>query len=860
MSKKLSEEEKALLDNFKKGMFRESGADGYRAFNAKSGALGKYQFVPYWHLNDMIAFAKENEKIYGKVEVPTLDAWQKGRKTWNEQEMKDFFEPILGNVAFQDGFFNSQEAKIIPKATEQYNQWGKKLGWSLEAFMALNHIKGTDGSSSVLKQANGDPNAKILHEEIDENNKVSVARYVNDFETEIKANNGKLSRDEKYTPDGKGDNPASGKRLAELLDRHKNILTSPDLDDQEKTTAMEVLWEDVKSSNLTDAYGVMMDNYNIKKEREIKEFQTGESAGGLINQLVQNNLNGMVVDKNNNFEIGLREEDLKKLKEKLTPEQYKDFTKGMTKKSTVEMAGTKENRITLYKLKGDAVRLLDIPDKEYRNLTDKNLYLDVNGSLETDENGNPKFHTVDAKQNLKVVPDFSQVKYDTKPDFSKVRDVREEKRIKDEADAQKIKDEAEKSTDEVDKAKTNQNKVDQKSINKRAEDYFGSQDVQIEQTVPDTFDYQTGDFKKELPLEALGQGGLALMGMGDAKTELPLRDEQVSEAIVQFMNTQKKLSQVGLKPEEEAEMKNQISEVYQSSVNALTRASNGNRNVVLGGMENANATRLKGLSTIAIADIQRKDAAYAEYGKTLEYIENFNTTRDTANHKIKYDEAVAKKAAGSALAASGFSSMLEELQYQKENGPGSANHMLKQQMMFRAFGVVPGMKDDGTGTKVGTASYAQKLKSNIDNSNNDKAVNNALNTNVKNKWAALSVPEQNALMEQGFDKKMNTPEAKKRWLEDGIISNGEKGVANAWNPSVKTQLEKPANASGIVQAQVGGYQEPIKEPSLLATPTPVADPQKEMDLVSQYLKAKTGIFDPVLPNFDQMNKTTYQSK
>lgn len=304
---------------------------------------------------------------------------------------------------------------------------------------------------------------------------------------------------------------------------------------------------------------------------------------------------------------------------------------------------------------------------------------------------------------------------------------------------------------------------------RRAADSFGDFIDKEELIVPDTFQYDPNDFDRQLPIGAVAQGALGLIGLGDAETELPLRDEQVSEAILNYAKTNKKLAEIGLRPEEEAAMKADVAEAYQEGMTQLVRASGGNRNLVLGNASSLNLNRIKGITNISLADIQRKDAAYERYGKTLEYIENFNTNRDVANHGIKLQEAQQKRQAGAQLAASGFAGMIEELQFQRENGPGSANHMLRQHLMYSSFGVVPGMKDDGTGTKVGTASYAKAQAEAIKANNASIREDNELNRAFRSRINTLSDGEKERLNQTDFFEKVQDPEIRKHWVETGIV-------------------------------------------------------------------------------------------
>ena len=233
------------------------------------------------------------------------------------------------------------------------------------------------------------------------------------------------------------------------------------------------------------------------------------------------------------------------------------------------------------------------------------------------------------------------------------------------------------------------------------------------------FVYNKDDYKKQLPLEALGQGALGLLGLASADNELPLRDEKVSEATMAFLAENRRLSKMGLPPELESQAKRQLQESTALGIENLKRASGGNRNAILANIGGLDANRAKGIAALNIADMQARDEAFARYGQTLQYIDNFNKERDVANHNIKLNEALTERAEGKALAGSAFSNMLNEIQYQRENGPGSANDMFKKNMEYEMFGYVHGMEDNG---KPGSKSYKieQDKKAQIYNSKIEK--------------------------------------------------------------------------------------------------------------------------------------------
>lgn len=206
-------------------------------------------------------------------------------------------------------------------------------------------------------------------------------------------------------------------------------------------------------------------------------------------------------------------------------------------------------------------------------------------------------------------------------------------------------------------------------------------------TEPETYVYNKKNYKKQIPFEALGQGLLAIRGLQDADTEIPRRDEDVSSAMYDYLNMQKEISTLGLPPEVEAQMKDNINTVFKTGIENITNTSGGDRNAILGNIGKLTEGRMKALAQMDIANYKAKEKAIDLYGKTLEYINGVHLNRDIANKEIDIAEARQKRAEGKAIANNAFSNMIEELQYQKENGPGSINHQWKEQMLYKTFGM-----------------------------------------------------------------------------------------------------------------------------------------------------------------------------
>ena len=226
---------------------------------------------------------------------------------------------------------------------------------------------------------------------------------------------------------------------------------------------------------------------------------------------------------------------------------------------------------------------------------------------------------------------------------------------------------------------------------------------------PDQSFYDPKMFKEDIPYAELATSAMGIInGQKMAETDLPVRDEAVSSAFMNYASELSRLSEIGLRPEDEAYAKRMLSESYSSSVEQLKAASNGNRNIVLGNIGRLDYQKQEGLMKIALADANAKNEAFYKYGEAMKYISEFDANRDIANNEREYQNAMLTKQSGGALMASGWKSLMDNMQYYKENKPGSANHAYKSYMMQKMFEVDPSIKDDGSGTVPGTLSYKKK--------------------------------------------------------------------------------------------------------------------------------------------------------
>lgn len=297
--------------------------------------------------------------------------------------------------------------------------------------------------------------------------------------------------------------------------------------------------------------------------------------------------------------------------------------------------------------------------------------------------------------------------------------------------------------------------------------------------IDEQFEYHPGNF--QLPFEAIGYGMMALQGMKMANTKVPMRTEQVSEGFLDYGAQLAKVAQMGLDPETEAKLKDDLREVYQTSLTNITRASNGNRNLILGNQGQADMARVQGLSNIALMDVERRDKAMQALGNVQKYISDFDASRDIANNDRQYREVEKKQMAGTALAQQGFSALMSSLQYAKENAPGSSNDMMRQYLMWSISGVNPGIKDDGSGTQVGTASYAkaqtEQIKAQNDQRKQIRDIASSLdregNEKLKQFWF------ENPNMRPDHNKNLKADEFRAAWEKYNGLPQAKSEVAAA---------------------------------------------------------------------------------
>jgi len=386
---------------------------------------------------------------------------------------------------------------------------------------------------------------------------------------------------------------------------------------------------------------------------------------------------------------------------------------------------------------------------------------------------------------------------------------------------------ADKSTSETSAAKTGDETTSSKI--KVSENNKGLTsdilDARLNAPEPSGLGYDKKNFNPMLPLDAVSGMAMGLIGNKMAsEVDIPLREEQVSEAVKNLTAELARRSKIGLPPEKEAQMANNITEAYDGGLRNIVNASAGNRATILGNQGMLEVAKTRGIIDMEIADYEAKEKAFQQYGEAVKYINDFDTNRDVANHGIKYQEAMLKRNRGEQVANAGFASMINDLQYARENGPGSANHMYKSYLMQDMFGFDPNMKDDGSGTKKGTRSHYEKN---------------------------IGILADEKMQAEKFDKRFRNLNSTQQSVVDNLMANGSRDFGNAekmidfmqQNPEIdlasinmdNIDLAKQTGNYGLLamsrEEALAGGKRPVEEvASTLPQPKPFTDEPLQLNL------------------------------
>ena len=247
-------------------------------------------------------------------------------------------------------------------------------------------------------------------------------------------------------------------------------------------------------------------------------------------------------------------------------------------------------------------------------------------------------------------------------------------------------------------------------------------------------------FKSHLPWDKIVQGAIGVaLGKDMMEEELPMRDERINNAFLSYIHEQKRISDLGMNPSDEAAAKQHLADAYQMGIENLTNNASGNRALILGNSANLDNINAHALMQLSVEDAKMKEKAFAEYGKAMEYVNSFEQTRQIANNERKYQQALQKQAAGASVMAGAFKSMTDALD--SYNSPTSAENMYKIQNHVDMFGWSPLVNDDGEGTNWGSKSWYDKKRQDAENRSLDRDF-------LKNKFNSESEEYQNDFLKK----------------------------------------------------------------------------------------------------------------
>ena len=326
-------------------------------------------------------------------------------------------------------------------------------------------------------------------------------------------------------------------------------------------------------------------------------------------------------------------------------------------------------------------------------------------------------------------------------------------------------------------------------------------------------------FKSHLPWDKIVQGAIGVaLGKDMMEEELPMRDERINNAFLSYIHEQKRISDLGMNPSDEAAAKQHLADAYQMGIENLTRNASGNRALILGNSANLDNINAHALMQLSVEDAKMKEKAFAEYGKAMEYVNSFEQNRQIANNDRKYQQALQKQAAGASVMAGAFKSMTDALD--SYNSPTSAENMYKIQNHVDMFGWSPLVNDDGNGTNWGSKSWYDKNRQDAENRYLDRDfLKNKFNSESEEyqndflkKNKNLSRNEMFSELEKTYGKRQETkPTTITTIGEDNNIIKQEQQPSQATVPTNVTVMQK---ADGTTQPVTPFVQKITEENAL----------------------------------------------
>ena len=152
------------------------------------------------------------------------------------------------------------------------------------------------------------------------------------------------------------------------------------------------------------------------------------------------------------------------------------------------------------------------------------------------------------------------------------------------------------------------------------------------------------------------------MGLGQALKDVDIpKDPKLGPAFQQRLEESKRLAQQGLTPSELAKAHNDLDSSYATGIENIVRGSAGNRAQFLAGLGGLDVARQSALMDIAVADAGMQRQNQEKYDKMMMVNEQYEAARTSKHDQAKYEQDMATKSAGAALAGSALSMVNENI-------------------------------------------------------------------------------------------------------------------------------------------------------------------------------------------------------
>ena len=656
------------------------GGDNYSAQNKQSSAAGKYQFTKQWL----------NEKKFGKNSITAF-----ARNSGVFKVPKDM-EEFKADGDLQEAFFKHYAQNVLYPNAKKAVAGKNPLGLSIGEVGAIFHFQPPGDAKRMIESGKLKEATKIGVDGASSDN-MSVAGYLDVFNRTIEKSGGKKIDKSVTSPE-----KDQVKVKEDFAKRYEAIDALEVGDDPQRFREKKraELFQEFSNNGNAEIANKYIDEVNAKNRTEFDAARNLETVlnGAEKSSYDITNSISFEFDSKNPGDVSKAMKDFPELfkgasiydtnKKIYNPWKLALGAKGK-KVSTVKFSQYQSNAFAnkLFDLNQQGV--IDVNEDQTLSNNIYGVIADlVPEALQSGATASSISTLVSSGEQRTFTP-ISRI--DTKK-FKPEPKIYEPTPPKKEGDKKEV--------------ATTEEEVPVKEVPDNTAKELYNQQLNLNATIGD--DFGMGETKQSLPIDAITGLALGLVGNDMAKkAKIPLRTEEVSEAMRNYTAEMAKRSKEGLPVEMEAAMKAQLADAYQGGLANIVNASGGNRALVLGNQGQLEQAKNKGLVAIQIADYKAKEKAFEQYGQAIGYMNDFDSRREIANHGIKYKEAIGKREEGKQLATAGMAKLMESLAYQSENGPGSANDMYRSLLMQKMFGFDPKMKDDGSGKK-GTKSAFDK--------------------------------------------------------------------------------------------------------------------------------------------------------